>query len=107
MTLQPVEQALEEVAAVLDQAWRDCESTWETFALVDAWRDVNYALSNIRRAHREPVIYRRASLTARDVRAMRQRRTAGESLRRLATRYGVSVTTVSKIVNGESWKEVA
>jgi len=40
------------------------------------------------------------------VRAMRRQRVAGASLKELAANFDVSVTTVSKVVNGLIWREV-
>jgi hypothetical protein len=47
-----------------------------------------------------------AKLTAEEVGAIRQRFTRGELIRRLAVEYGVTVSTISNIVNGRSWTHV-
>jgi hypothetical protein len=41
------------------------------------------------------------------VRAMRRRRAEGAALKTLGAEFGVSMTTVSKVVNGLIWREVA
>ncbi len=48
-----------------------------------------------------------STLDAEKVRAMRRRRTEGAALKTLCVEFGVSMTTVSKVVNGLIWREVA
>jgi hypothetical protein len=48
----------------------------------------------------------RARLSDLQVRTMRLSRTAGESLKVLAARYGVSVSTISRVCGGSRWSHV-
>ena len=47
-----------------------------------------------------------ARLTEADVVAVRRARESGASLLELATRYGVSVPTVSLVINRKTWKHI-
>lgn len=47
-----------------------------------------------------------ATLTAKDVQAIRQRRAAGESYKAIAADFGIGQATVGKIVNRERWNHV-
>jgi len=49
----------------------------------------------------------RATLTAAQVRLIRQRYTDGDTQRQIAARFGVSVSTVSAIVTGKTWTWLA
>jgi HNH endonuclease len=47
-----------------------------------------------------------AKLTADRVRALRQRRASGESLKDLALEAGIDIGTVSRVVRGQLWRHV-
>ena len=47
-----------------------------------------------------------AKLTEAEVKQIRSRATAGETMAKLATGYGVSKTTVWRIINRETWADV-
>jgi hypothetical protein len=46
-------------------------------------------------------------LTEADITAIRRRRQAGETLRKLASAFGVVPATISRIALGQTWKDVA